>query len=54
MKSIRLKKIWTDEVAEVNKLLEDLEVLYEFHEAGEVSEEESDKEYLKAFNASAC
>lgn len=51
MKSIRSKKIWTDEFAEVNKLLEDVEVLYEFHEAGEVSEEELDKEYLKAFNA---
>lgn len=35
----------------MNKQLEDLEVLYEFHEAGEVSEEELDKEYNKVFEA---
>ncbi len=51
LKSIRSKKIWTDEFADVNKQLEDLEVLYEFHEAGEVSEEELDKEYNKVFEA---
>lgn len=51
MKSIRAKKVWTNEFDEVNKLLEDVEVLYEFHEAGEVSEEELDKEYQKAFKA---
>lgn len=51
LKSIRLKKIWTDEFADVNKQFEDLEVLYEFHEADEVTEEELDKEYLKTFNA---
>ncbi|MEQ8302490.1 MAG: peptide chain release factor 2 [Cyclobacteriaceae bacterium] len=51
LKNIRSKKIWTDEFAELHKLLEDLEVLYEFHEAGEVSEEELDKEYQKVFLA---
>lgn len=51
LKSIRSKKIWTDEFADVNRQLEDLEVLYEFHEAGEVSEEELDKEYNKVFEA---
>lgn len=51
MKNIRAKKVWTNEFDEVNKLLEDVEVLYEFHEAGEVSEEELDKEYQKAFKA---
>lgn len=49
--SIRTKKIWTDEFDEVNKLLEDLEVLNEFHEAGEVDEEELEKEYKKTFQA---
>lgn len=51
LKNIRAKKVWTNEFDEVNKLLEDVEVLYEFHEAGEVSEEELDKEYQKAFKA---
>lgn len=49
--SIRTKKIWTDEFDEVNKLLEDLEVLNEFHEVGEVDEEELEKEYKKTFQA---
>ena len=39
LKNIRSKKIWTDAYAQVNKLVEDLEVLNEFHEAGDVSEE---------------
>ncbi|MEP2668130.1 MAG: peptide chain release factor 2 [Cyclobacteriaceae bacterium] len=51
LKSIRSKKLWTDEFSDVNKLFEDLEVLYEFHEAGDVSEEELDKEYNKVFEA---
>jgi peptide chain release factor 2 len=51
LRSIRSKKLWTDEFAEVNKQFEDLEVLNEFHEAGEVTEEELDKEYAKVFEA---
>lgn len=51
LKSIRSKKLWTDEFSDVSKLFEDLEVLYEFHEAGDVSEEELDKEYNKVFEA---
>lgn len=51
LRSIRSKKLWTDEFAEVNKQFEDLEVLNEFHEAGEVTEEELDKEYTKVFEA---
>ncbi|HOO10657.1 MAG TPA: peptide chain release factor 2 [Cyclobacteriaceae bacterium] len=51
LKSIRSKKIWTDGFAAVSKQFEDLEVLNEFHEAGEVSEEELDKEYLKVREA---
>ena len=45
MKNIRTKKVWTDAYENVSKALEDLEVLNEFHEAGDVSEEELDKEY---------
>ncbi len=51
LRSIRSKKLWTDEFTDVNKQLEDLEVLYEFHEAGEVDEEELDKEYRKVYEA---
>lgn len=46
MKSIRSKKIWTDAYDKVTKQLDDLEVLNEFHEAGDTSEEELDREYL--------
>lgn len=43
--------MWTDSFARVFKLVEDLDVLNEFHEAGDVSEEELDKEYLKTAKA---
>jgi peptide chain release factor 2 len=46
LKSIRSKKIWTDAYDKVTKQLDDLEVLNEFHEAGDTSEEELDREYL--------
>ncbi|MBX2901236.1 MAG: peptide chain release factor 2 [Cyclobacteriaceae bacterium] len=51
LKNIRTKKVWTDAFAEVSKLLEDLDVLNEFHEAGDASEEELDAEYLKTAKA---
>lgn len=37
--------MWTDAYDKVSRQLEDLEVLNEFHEAGDTSEEELDKEY---------
>lgn len=51
LKNIRTKKIWTDAYDKVAKLVDDLEVLYEFRLAGEVSEEEVEREYKKAFTA---
>ena len=51
LKDIRIKKVWTDAFAQVNKQLEDLDVLNEFHEAGDVSEEELDVDYKKAAKA---
>ena len=48
LKNIRTKKVWTDAFDQVNKRLEDLDVLNEFHEAGDVSEEELDHDYKKA------
>jgi len=51
LKDIRIKKVWTDAFAQVNKQLEDLDVLKEFHEAGDVSEEELDVDYKKVAKA---
>ncbi|MFZ6012764.1 MAG: peptide chain release factor 2 [Bacteroidota bacterium] len=47
LKNIRSKKIWTDAYDKVSKMLDDLEVLNEFHEAGDVGDEELDREYKK-------
>lgn len=51
LKNIRTKKIWTDAYENVERQIGDLDVLNEFHEAGDVSEEELDKEFKKAFTA---
>lgn len=51
LKNIRTKKVWTDAFDRVNKLIEDLEVLNEFHDAGDVSDEELDRDYEKAEKA---
>lgn len=45
LKNIRTKKVWTDAFENVKKLVEDLEVLNEFHDAGDVGEEELEREY---------
>jgi peptide chain release factor 2 len=45
LKNIRTKKVWTDSYEKVNKAFDDLEVLNEFHEAGDVGEDELDREY---------
>ena len=51
LKNIRIKKVWSDAFAQVNKSLEDLDVLNEFHESGDVSEEELDIDYKKTAKA---
>jgi len=43
--------VWTDAYDKVNKQLDDLGVLQEFHEAGDVGEDELDLEYKKTFQA---
>ncbi len=48
LKNIRAKKVWTDAYDAVSKQLDDLEVLTEFHEAGDASEEEVSLEYKKS------
>lgn len=48
LKTIRLKKIWTEGFAKINNTVEDLSVLYEFYQAGEGSEEEVESAYRNA------
>jgi peptide chain release factor 2 len=43
--------VWTDAFDNVTKLMDDLEVLNEFHEAGDVGEEELEREYERAAKA---
>ena len=46
MKQIQARKGWTSAFESVNQRIEDLEVLYEFFTAGEVTEEELKKDFL--------
>lgn len=50
LKTAKSKKIWTDEFDSVNQVGEDLGTLFEFFQAGDVSEEEIDAEYKKAMD----
>jgi peptide chain release factor 2 len=43
--------VWTDAFDNVNQRVGDLEVLNEFHEAGEADDEELEKEYKKVFTS---
>lgn len=45
MKGIKKKKVWTDAYKGVSDLVEELEVLWEFKEAGEATDEDLDKTY---------
>jgi peptide chain release factor 2 len=45
LKNIRTKKVWTDAFDKVSKLVDDLDVLNEFHEAGDVGEDELDRDF---------
>jgi peptide chain release factor 2 len=51
LKNLRSKKIWTDAYDKVGKMVEDLDVLNEFHEAGDVGDDELDQEYEKTAKA---
>ncbi|SMP32825.1 peptide chain release factor 2 [Algoriphagus winogradskyi] len=48
MKQIQARKAWTSSFESLNKTIEDLDVLFEFYSADEVSEEEMKAEYVKA------
>lgn len=51
MKQIQARKGWTSSFEDLDQKIQDLEVLYEFYSAGEVSEEELKADYLKAKEA---
>lgn len=51
MKGLRALKVWTDAFESVNKQIDDLEVLNEFHDAGDVSDEELERDYQKTAKA---
>lgn len=48
LREIKKKKIWTDAYAEVEASAADLDILLEFRQAGEISEEEMDEQYRKS------
>jgi peptide chain release factor 2 len=48
MKKIRTIKVWTDGFNEVNQQVEDFQVLFEFFEADEATEEETDNAFAVA------
>lgn len=47
LKSIKSQKIWTDSYDHCEKLFNDFETLWEFYQAGDVSEQEIETEYQK-------
>jgi peptide chain release factor 2 len=51
MKQIQARKGWTTSFENLDQKIQDLEVLYEFYSAGEVTEEELKAEYLKTREA---
>ncbi len=50
LKEIAAIKSWTDSFAQVSSAIEDLEILHDFFDEGESSEEEVDAQYKKALN----
>ncbi|MFI5221264.1 MAG: peptide chain release factor 2 [Bacteroidia bacterium] len=51
LKQIKQKKVWTDSFAQTQAVFDDLSVLKEFYDAGEVKEEEMDSNYAKALKS---
>lgn len=50
MRSIREKKKWVEDYKTSKSLIDDIEVLYEFHKAGDVSSDEVDLQFSKALD----
>jgi peptide chain release factor 2 len=51
MKQIQARKAWTSSYEDLDQIIQDLDVLYEFYGTGDVSEEEIKSEYKKAQSA---
>lgn len=51
LKELKSIKVWTDEFEAVTKAVDDVEVLYDFHREGDVSEEEMQREFKAAEKA---
>ncbi|WP_156126398.1 peptide chain release factor 2 [Hymenobacter sp. DG25B] len=51
LKELKSIKVWTDDFEAVTKAVDDVEVLYEFHREGDVSEEEMQREFKTAEKA---
>jgi peptide chain release factor 2 len=51
MKQIQARKAWTNAFENLDQIIQDLDVLYEFYSADEVSEDEIKTEYKKAQSA---
>jgi peptide chain release factor 2 len=51
MKEIKAIKVWTDDYEAVEKLLGDVEVLFDFYREGDVSEDEIQREFATAEQA---
>ena len=50
MRSIREKKKWIEDYKTSKLLIDDLEVLYEFHKAGDVSSDEVELQFSKSLD----
>ena len=50
MRSIREKKKWVEDYKTSKLLIDDLEVLYEFHKAGDVSSDEVELQFSKSLD----
>ncbi|WP_303310528.1 peptide chain release factor 2 [Hymenobacter sp. BT730] len=51
LKDLKSIKVWTDDFEAVTKAVDDVEVLYDFHREGDVSEEEMQREFALAEKA---
>lgn len=51
MKEIQSIKVWTSAFDQLATMISDLETLFEFHEAGEIGDEEMDAEYVRTEKA---
>lgn len=48
MKDIRVEKKWVEDYNEAKTLVDELEIIYEFHKDGETTEQEVEKQYSKS------